>query len=422
MKKRRLVSFLCAAMTAVMLTGCGGAQNNVGTGATSDGKVNLKFYIWSDEVNYMNEVVNNYNSSQNATKVEVVSIPNASYDDKLKIMLSGGSDADIVDIRGVAQLLQYKDANVLLDVTNNVKSSNLDISKYGPTWNETYKDGIITALPTRTTSWMLFYNADLFKAAGIQMPEQLTWDDYRELAKKLTKADGSQYGGTWINWSIYQSLATMKGTYITDDNLSDVKDSLEYVNNLLNVDKSHVPLAELRSNDTQFLSNFENGRSAMLINGEWLINMLMTDKKDGKTNVNWEIAPMPIHKGQEPGSTWGAYQFAAITKTSKHPKESYDFLQYLCSTGGSEVLPKYGMLPAYASETAQKNFEDFVGKESASKVAFKSKKVPEIPSYNKYNELIKAFTENAELYLNGEKNIDDTMQNFDKQRKTIMGK
>lgn len=340
MKKRKLVTLLCSVITGIMLVGCGGSADS-SEALSNDGKAHVKFYIWSDEQNYMSEIVDNYNKSQSSTEVELVNIPNTSYDDKLKVMLSGGSDADIVDIRGISQLLQFKEGNVLLDVTDKVKNSGLDISKYGPTWDETYKDGVITALPTRTTSWMLFYNADLFKEAGIEMPKQLTWNEYRDLAKKLTNPDKGQYGGTWMNWSLYQTLATMKGTYITDDDLSDVKDSLEYVNNLLNVDKSHTPLAELKSNDTQYLTNFENGKTGMVINGEWVINMLLTDQKEGKTNIDWEIAPMPVHEGQDPGTTWGAYQFAAVTKTSKHPDESYDFLQYLCSDGGGEVMPKY---------------------------------------------------------------------------------
>lgn len=422
MKKRKLMSVVCAAMTAIMLVGCGNSNATSDKEVSKDGKVHLKYYIWSDEENYMTEIVNNYNSSQDKTEVELVSIPNETYDDKLKVMLSGGSDADLVDIRGVGQLLQYKDADVLLDITDNVKNSDLDISKYGPTWDDTYTDGVVTALPTRTTSWMLFYNVDLFKEAGIEMPEQPTWDDYREMAKKLTKEDGSRLGGTIVDWHIYQSLATTKGTYIIDDDLSDVRDSLEYINNLINVDKTHTALAEIKSNDSQYLSDFENGKTGMLINGEWLINMLITDQEAGKTSINWEVAPMPIHDGQEPGTTWGAYQFSAINKTTKHPEESYDFLQYLCSEGGAEVMPKYGMLPAYSSETAQETFESVVDKESASKVAFNAKRVPEAPTYNKYNELLIAFSEHAELYLYGEKTLDETMKNFEKQRENIMKK
>ena len=37
----------------------------------------------------------------------MISIANDSYDDKLKVMMAAGDEADIVDIRGLAQVTQY---------------------------------------------------------------------------------------------------------------------------------------------------------------------------------------------------------------------------------------------------------------------------------------------------------------------------
>lgn len=418
----KLTSLVCATLTAIMLVGCGNTKDSVGENVSTSGKVELKFYIWSDEENYMKEVVNNYNNSQDTTEVELVSIPNDAYDDKLKVMLSGGSDADIIDIRGLGQVLQYTEAEVLLNITDYVKKSDLDISKYGPTWDEVYKDGVITSLPTRTTSWMLYYNPDLFEEAGIEMPDQLTWDEYREISKKLTKEDGSKRGGAWVDWNIYDLQSRTQGKYVIDDDITSIWESLEYVNNLINIDKSHTSLSEIKSNDSVYLSEFENGKNGMLINGEWVINMLLTDKQEGKTNINWEVAPLPISNGQEPGSTMGAFQFAAITKTSKHPDESYDFLQYLCTEGGAQILPKYGMIPAYSDETGKEVFISSVGKESAANVIFNSKRTPETPTEVIYNEVAQAFKEHAELYLFGEKTLEETKQNFEAQRQKIMKK
>ena len=50
----------------------------------------------------------------------------------------------------------------------------------------------------------------------------------------------------------------------------------------MNVDKSHVSLAQLQATDSQYLADFENGKVAMMPQGEWMINMLNTDIKDGK--------------------------------------------------------------------------------------------------------------------------------------------
>ncbi len=422
-KKRLLAAMLSTVLAAGMLAGCGGSSGGGESAkqeSSEDGKLNLKFYIWSDEENYMTEVAENYNASQDEVTVEIVSIANDSYDDKLKVMLSAGSDADIVDIRTINQVQQFKDSGAIMDLTDMVKNSDLDISKYGSMWDAQYPDGKVYALPTRSTCWMLFYNEDLLEEAGITMPEQMTWDEYADMAKELTSGDGQRYGGYWINWDIYHSIATQQGVYLNSDDISAVQESLEFLNRLMNEDKSHVPLAEIQATNAQYLADFENGKVAMMPQGEWLINMLITDQKDGKTDINWNVAPMPVPEGVEAGTTWGQFQFAGIPKDAKHPEESFEFLKYLCGEGGSTVLPKYGMLPAYSGDEAKKAFADVVGKDSVVDVVFNAKKVLETPPYVKYSELLTALKENAELYLLGEKDIDTTMENFEKQRQEIM--
>ncbi len=205
--KRVLAMAVTAVMTCSLLAGCGSSKTGAGSSESADSagsgteqnaaaadtgsgeKTNLKFYIWSDEENYISKVVEQYNAQSDSVHVEMISIANDSYDDKLKVMMAAGDEADIVDIRGLAQVTQYRDTGSLMDLTDLVKNSELDISKYGAMWDSSYPDGQIFALPTRTTCWMLFYNPDLLEEAGVEMPEQLTWTEYAEMAKKLTKGD-----------------------------------------------------------------------------------------------------------------------------------------------------------------------------------------------------------------------------------------
>ena len=329
--KRVLAMAVTAVMTCSLLAGCGSSKTGAGSsepaGSTESGteqnaaaadtgsgeKTNLKFYIWSDEENYISKVVEQYNAQSDSVHVEMISIANDSYDDKLKVMMAAGDEADIVDIRGLAQVTQYRDTGSLMDLTDLVKNSELDISKYGAMWDSSYPDGQIFALPTRTTCWMLFYNPDLLEEAGVEMPEQLTWTEYAEMAKKLTKGDGpdKQWGGYWVDWHT-QFMATQQGVYVNADDVSAVQESLEMLNQLYNVDKTHMSLGEMKATDTQYLADFENKRAALMPQGEWMINMLLNDISAGKTDVNWEIAPMPIPDGVEPGTTWGQFQFAGI--------------------------------------------------------------------------------------------------------------
>ena len=69
-------------------------------------------------------------------------------------------------------------------------------------------DGKTYALPYRTDFWVLYYNKKMFDDAGIQYPENLTWDEYEDLAKKLSKNDGQVYGAYQHIWrSTIQAIA-----------------------------------------------------------------------------------------------------------------------------------------------------------------------------------------------------------------------
>ena len=82
----------------------------------------------------------------------------------------------------------------------------------------------------------------------------------------------------------------------------------------MNEDKSHVSMAEIQATNSQYLADFENGKVAMMPQGEWLINMLLTDQKDGKTDINWNVAPMPVPEGVEPGTTWDSFSLQVFQK------------------------------------------------------------------------------------------------------------
>jgi len=429
--KKFLALFLSALLITSAISGCnsgnedsdshsGGSSQENSDSAPEAAQANLKFYIWSDEESYASQVVDQYNAIDEKIQVEMVTIPNDDYQDKLKVLLSAGSDADVVGLKSTSDVAQYRKTESLLDITDRVKSGDLDISKYGAMWDSSYPDGQIFALPNRTTCWMLIYNTDLFEEAGIEMPDQLTWQEYAELAKKLTKGEGAdkQWGGYWVNWYT-QFVATQKGVYVNSDDITAVQESLELLNQLYNVDKSHMSLGEMKATDMQYMADFENGTVAMMPQGEWMINMLLADTAAGKTDVNWDIAPMPVPEGVEPGTTWGEFSFAGITSNTQNADAAFNFLEYLCGAESAEIYASAGVIPAYTDENGEKAFREAVGKDSVS-VIFNAKKVQGSPADDNYAQIVTIYDENADLYLLGEKTIEETMENFLAQRQEYM--
>ncbi len=423
MKRKALITLLAVAATAGLLAGCGSNASSASTDAgdtkASGEKTDISFYIWHDEEAYIRQTVDEYNASQDQVNVNLTVIPSEDYDDKLKVLLAGNSDVDLVDIRGMAQVTTYASNSSLLDITDRISSGGLDTSKYGEMWDGSSVGGKFYALPTRSTCWALYYNTDIFDQAGIAYPEQLTWEEYGDIAKEIKDKTGI-YGGYWVPW-IYQFAATQAGQYVNGDDLSKVSYSLELLDRFYNKDQSHISYSEMVATNPDYISEFEAGRTAMLPNGEWCVQMLLEAAKAGETDINWQVAPMPVSDGVEPGSTWGQFQFAAITANSKHPDEAFDFLKYLCGEEGSVVYSKNGMIHAYAGDSAADAYMEAADKESVS-VFFNAKKVLEQPNEEGYGEINDSFNEQAQLYLLGEKSLEDTMADFAQKRDEIKTK
>ena len=149
--------------------------------------------------------------------------------------------------------------------------------------------------------------------------------------------------------------------------------------------------------------------------------MLMNAQASGDTNVNWEVAPMPVPEGVADGTSWGQFQYAAITSGCKHPDEAYDFLNYLCGEKGSEIYASTGMIHAYSSDSAEQALEKASGKASVHYL-FDAKKVQEQPNVAGYDEYVNALKENAELYFLGEEDINKCMKDFTAQADELRAK
>ena len=404
---------LVVLLSMILALGC------IGSMAMAEEKVTLQFYIWSDEEPYIKDVVEAYNASQDAVEVVMNVIPNDDYDDKIKVLLAGGVDIDVFDIRGMAQVVTFIDSDVMLNLDEYIAGSDLVMENYGDMLELSQYEGSYYTLPARSTCWVLYYNADLFDEAGIEYPGQLTWDEYADLAVQLQQATGV-YGGYWVPW-IYPFASIQAGKWVDDEDTTYLQYSIELLNRVYNVDQSHMSYAEISATNADYIAEFEEGNAAMLPNGEWCVQMFMEDEAEGECDINWQIAPMPVSDGVEPGSTWGQFQFMGITKNTQHPDEAFDFLQFLCGEEGSAIYSQHGMIHAYANDTALEAYKATVGKDCVS-VFFDAQKVCEQPNHLGYSEVLAAFNEQAELYLLGEKSIEDTMADFIAQRDAILAK
>jgi multiple sugar transport system substrate-binding protein len=411
------------------LVGCAKSPAQSPAGGAQKEKVTLQFYDWADEKDYMQKVVDEFNKENDhiTVNLNLISSSDDEYYKKLLVMLSGGADLDLYAINGIDLLSLYMSKNALVDLTDRVNAAKLDMAAYGPSFQDTVtlEKGKYYALPYRSSAYALFYNKDVFDKAGVAYPKQMTWDEYGKLAVSLTKKDGdtvSQWGGYFPDWLTVQFSTLQKGSNILDDNLDATKEWLVSLNRFYNVDQSHMSYKEMQAGKVDWLKEFESGEVAMMVNGDWTINQLNADIAAGKCKINYAMAPVPLPDGvTTPITAGGVSTFIGIYSKSQKADAAFEFARYISGEKGETIISGSGMLPAFINDKTKDSFLNATGVKG-SDYFFNVKTVSENQPVAQINEINQAFYEQRDLYLLGQQDIDTTINNYAKQRQTILAK
>ncbi|BCN30886.1 ABC transporter substrate-binding protein [Anaeromicropila herbilytica] len=419
MKIRKFISILMIMLMVFSLAAC---KNNTKETSTSDGKsdsksddvVTINFYEHSDNETIAKALVDAYNAQSKNVKVKLSIIANDDYDDKTKVMLSGGADIDCFWIRGGAQTRQLAETGALLSLNDLNKENNVDITSYGDMGQAFVDNGNTYGLCTSKSCWLLWYNKDLFDAAGISYPVNLTWEDFTQLAKSLTKDD--KYGCVVPNWTMNLG-ATAVGEYLTDENLTKTKEYAKYQERWYVTDKSS-PSIEDMTGSFDINSFFAEGNTYMMINGDWTF----LNFPDSKPGFTWCAAPLPIFDDATKESTVGGTSCFSVSAKSKHPKEAYDFIKFCCySDAGASIYAQNSTVPAFPSDAALDIYKQKVTVPGAEYV-FSAKVSLEQGLDSNYEELNTAFKEELNDSLVGNATLDQAFKNYEQRRDEINSK
>ncbi|MBB3111520.1 multiple sugar transport system substrate-binding protein [Paenibacillus phyllosphaerae] len=425
--KRKVIGSALIGALAVSLAGCSSGNSDAPNDASGEGKVVLEYYTWTDEEDYMKKVVEAFNAQHSDIEVHMNTISNNSDEYNTKIMnnLSGGSAMDVYSINGTSSLGLYASRNQLVDLTDRVKAANVDVGAYGPSYQdiiEVLTEGKYYALPYRTSQYALFYNKAIFDREGIPYPKQMTWEEYAELAKSLTKGEGAdkQWGGYYADWLTAPLGALQQGTTLLDDSLDNVSSWLEYMDRLYEQDQSHMSYKQMKAESVDWIKQFESGNVAMLINGEWTVNMLKADIAAGKTDITFDMAPLPLPEGTtDPITVGGVSTFIGVNPSSKNADAAFEFARFVAGEEGESIVAESSVLPAYSSDKTKEAFLNATGIEGSG-YFFEANTVIENQPVAQINEVNRIYGEQRDLFLFHEQDAAKAIANFMDQRKSVL--
>lgn len=450
MRRNKVVAMTMAvAVVAGSLAGCGGskaadtttaapaASTAAGETAASteapkeEGEVQeLSVTTWDNASNpQFSAVIEAYEAKNPNVKIKIIDTSADEYNNSLGITLSAAAaDPDVIWVKDMGTLLQMSDKQQLLPLDEYITKDNIDLSIYKGAAEQLKYNDKFYSLPYRSDWYVLYYNKDLFDAAGVEYPSNdMTWQQYYDLAAKVTSGEGSAkvYGThnhTWqalvTNWGVQDG----KNTVVSKD-YSYLKPWYEAAVKMQD-DGIIQEYANLKTANIHYSSVFKNQQSAMMPMGTWFISTMMKAQTDGEVDFNWGVATIPHPEGMAAGATVGAITPLAVSAFTDQADLAWDFVKFAASEEAAEILAKQGVFTCIQTDESMKliaSAEYFPEGESNVEALNYTNFVFDRPLDPKIEEIRKVLDEVHEMIMIKSYSVDDGIAELTKRVSEIKG-
>ena len=328
--------------------------------AKADDKVTLKVALWDySNVSYFKDIFSKFNEVYPDIEIEPLEFPSDEYNTTVMTQLGGRADFDVIFIKDSPNLSALSQQGHLLALDDYIaEDEEFDASAYKGLVEAQSLDGSVYGLPFRYDNTVLFYNKDLFDAAGVDYPtDGMTLAEYHELAAKLTSGEGNDkvYGAHNHTWTTnVTQFARITDAYNPNDasTFDAVKDCY---NEILAMQDEGVIMdyGAVKSANLHYSGVFYNQQAAMLPIGTWYINMLCENVSD----FNWGVCSLPNNGGLKNENSVGSAVPVTIGAYGKNPDAAWTLIKYVCSSDAAEVLASNGIVPGIASDEVKAIFD-----------------------------------------------------------------
>ena len=190
-------------------------------------------------------------------------------------------------------------------------------------------------MPFQRSTPVLYYNKDLFKAAGLD-PEVApkTWQDMAAAAKKLTKSDGSQWGleipSDGFPYWLFQGFAISNGQNLVGDapnkvffNTPSTVEALQFVVDL-SAKEGVMPKGVIKWGDTP--TDFTSGKAAMIYHTTGSLTNILANAK-----FQVGVGFLPQGKKGYGAPTGGGNLYILKSAPEENQKAAWRWIQFLTS-------------------------------------------------------------------------------------------
>lgn len=420
--RRSLLGAAALSVPTLALASCGSeeAQRN------ADGKIELTMAAWSiDTTPEFEVIVDGFEAANSDVTIVLKEYSADDYDTQLTTDLSADSAPDVFPLKNLEPYFYYQSNGALTDLTDQAaplrEDGNIELDLLE-------LEGSIYALPYRQDSWVVYYNKEMFAAAGIEEPGgDWTWDDFADLAEELTEGlEGTDYqakGAYMHNWqSIVQAfaLAQTEGADLASGDLSYLA---PYYERLLAMqdDGSTESFSTVDSQSLSYQAQFGTQKAAMMPMGTWYIATLLAQRESGDADeFEWGMAPAPQQTSGAGTVTFGDPTTLAINAALSGEKleAAQSFLDYIVSEDCSKALAAIGITPSYFSDEVVETIFSLDGMpdDELSRTAFADTEVEaENPIGEHTNDIVTILEDTHSEILTVSSPVDDALTETEEQ-------
>lgn len=363
LSRRHFLQIAGVGATGLALTACVGLQppapSSGAAGAPAAETLTLDFFAWGDasDIPAWDELAKKYTELNPTVIVKPSPTPTDDYYTKLQTQFAGGVAPHLASFQGW-EWQPYADKDLLAPIDDYIARDQFT-APYPDGVNSieltTRRHGSRYLVPTQVATMLMFYAKKHFDEAGLAYPtDEWTFDEFVEIAQKLSKTDGDQkrYGyqpnGIWPR-DIHWIRATGKQEF---DELGDPKQALfdqpEIVEIIqlveqdfrykLNISPSPADLAD-------GANTIEAGNSALKYEGAWFFPQLNSPdlRKDNK-QVEFDVVLMP--KGADESRPHRGWSEGVVLPKSDQVDGAWGFASFIGGEEGQKIYSSItGRLP-----------------------------------------------------------------------------
>ena len=352
--RRRLGGIAVASALALALAACGGGATSTPSSSTdtSSSSAGLSgtltvWHFWTDrESAAFQTAIDGFTAANPGVTVNVV---DGQDDDTMRTAIGSGESIDLGLSYSMDQIGQYCSTGAFIDLAPYIQKDNVDLNQMPKVAQQyTQYNGTRCALPMMADVTGLYYNKDLLSAAGVTPPK--TMAELADAAVALTtfNPDGSidklgfmplmganYYESTPGNFAVMTQAKWLNADGTQSALASDpgwaelLTWQADLIKRLGGNDKVSA-WAAAQGDEWSTENDFETGRLAMAIDGEWRAAFIAAPDT-GNPNLNYGIVPIPV--SDKVAATYGAGHIdgnlMGIPKTSKNPDLAWELMKYL---------------------------------------------------------------------------------------------